>query len=100
MGKKIDLNPGLTNEPAYEIPQQRITQDDLKSFKTMKCECGSIFFEPAFVFKVIPSLMSPTGKEETQPFPVYVCKKCGKVSKEFNDKAKYDSIIEEIKDFM
>ena len=83
-----------------DLPRQTISKEDVKSFKIIKCGCGSILFEPAFIFKCIPSLMSPTGQEEIQPFPVYVCKKCGKISKEMNDKLKYDELIPEIKDFI
>lgn len=93
--KTIPLYGDNTN-----VNQQVITANDLKEFKTIKCECGSILFEPAYIFKCIPKLMSPTGQEEYQPLPVYVCKKCGKVSSEMNEKLKYDSIVPEIKDFL
>ena len=65
-------------------PQIKITPDMMKSFKTLTCDCGGMLFEPGVVIKKISPLVSPTSKEESYPFQVLVCKKCGKVPSEMN----------------
>ena len=61
-----------------------ITPESIKNSKTLKCECGGIIFEEKLIFKILSSLLSPTGKEETIPMPVMVCTKCGLVPKVFD----------------
>jgi len=67
-----------------EQTQIKITGEMIKSFKTITCNCGGMIFETGLVLKKISPLISPSGKEETYPIEVLVCKKCGKVPEELN----------------
>ncbi len=57
---------------------------DLSSAETLSCEkCGNGYFESAFVIKRVTASSSPTGQEGVIPIPVFICKKCNHVNKEF-----------------
>ena len=45
--------------------------------------CGSKLFTEAVVLKKLSPIISPTGKEELYPIPVYVCAKCQTVPEEY-----------------
>ncbi len=45
--------------------------------------CGSKLFTEAVVLKKLSPIISPTGKEELYPIPVYVCVKCQTVPEEY-----------------
>lgn len=84
-----------------EIPEMdarqggiRIPTDMIKNSKNVVCECGGMIFKEQVLFKVISPLISPTGKEETVPMPVFVCTKCGKVPDIFDP---YNVLPDEIK---
>lgn len=49
-------------------------------------KCGSKVFNEAVILKKVSAIVSPTGKEEIYPIPVYVCSKCGTIPQEFLDK--------------
>jgi len=58
-----------------------IKPEDLKD---ICCEqCGSKYFRPVHAFKRLSALLSPTGKEQIVPVPVYRCDECGFINKEF-----------------
>lgn len=38
--------------------------------------CGAKYFQSAYRLKVVPSLLSPTGKEEVVAIPVHYCVSC------------------------
>ena len=59
------------------------------------CECGSKLFYEAIVLKKVSALISPTGKEELYPIPVYVCDKCGKIPADLTSKANASKILGE-----
>ena len=59
------------------------------------CECGSKLFHEAIVLKKVSALISPTGKEELYPIPVYVCEKCGKIPADLTSKANASKILGE-----
>ena len=46
-------------------------------------ECGSKFFRQVSAFKRLNALISPTGKEQIVPVPVFRCDECGHINKEF-----------------
>jgi hypothetical protein len=50
------------------------------------CSKGTQVFESGYLFKRLPSLLSPTGKEEVLPAEVVICKQCGKIPKFVWDK--------------
>jgi hypothetical protein len=39
-------------------------------------ECGCQYWTQAVMVKKLPSLLSPTGKEEIIPMPIYLCQSC------------------------
>ena len=65
-------------------PQMRVTPEMVRSSKTLKCECGGMLFQEKIFFKLLSALISPSGKEELVPMPVFVCAKCGKVPSFFD----------------
>ena len=65
-------------------PQMRVTPEMVRSSKTLKCECGGMLFHEKIFFKILSALISPSGKEELVPMPVFVCAKCGKVPSFFD----------------
>ena len=46
------------------------------------CECGHKVFRERMVLKRISQLISPSGREELYPIPIFVCDKCGKILSE------------------
>lgn len=53
---------------------------DLKNLNDLKCEdCKGYLFMPVFKVKVLPALISSSGKEELIPIQVLVCTSCGSV---------------------
>lgn len=63
---------------------------------TVVCpNCGSKVFHEALVLKKVSALVSPTGREELYPIPVYVCDKCGAIPDEFLQKSAAKEILGE-----
>lgn len=57
---------------------------DLNQAETLTCDaCGSGLFEESFIIKIISPIVSPTGKEEAAPIPVFSCLACGAVPERF-----------------
>lgn len=54
-------------------PQLNLKADDLKN---LKCKCGSEVFDQGLNMKILPAVLSPTGKEEVTPVPTIFCKEC------------------------
>jgi hypothetical protein len=46
-------------------------------------QCGSKYFRQVQAFKKLPALISPTGKEQIVPIPVFRCDECGFINEEF-----------------
>jgi len=59
--------------------QMKVTPEMIKNSKSITCECGGMLFQEKIFFKVLSALISPSGKEELVPMPVFVCENCGKV---------------------
>jgi hypothetical protein len=62
----------------------KITPEMIRISKSVTCECGGMLFQEEIFFKIISPLISPTGKEELVPMPVFVCQKCGRVPSVFD----------------
>ncbi len=75
MGKEINFNP---NEGQAQV---QINPSDLTDVLCEKCECQT--FEPAFLFKKLSAILSPTGKDTLVPLQVYRCTKCGNINEGF-----------------
>lgn len=80
-----------------ESPQMRagMSPQMLLDSPNVVCECGSKLFHEAIVLKKVSALISPTGKEELYPIPVYVCDKCGKIPEDLTSKANASKILGE-----
>ena len=78
MGEKIPF-PG---QPGQQQQQQiRINVNDLTD---IVCEeCGNRFFRQAVLIKRLSPLVSPSGKEQLVPMPVFRCDDCGHVNNQF-----------------
>lgn len=49
---------------------------DLRTLPSVKCKCGSIYFDNVVELKLIPKLLSPTGDAIMQPVPGFICCSC------------------------
>jgi len=76
MGKEIDLNIGQ-----QDPTRLKISASDLKD---ICCEeCGGKIFRSVQMFKRLSAIISPTGKEQIVPLPVFRCDDCGHINSEF-----------------
>lgn len=57
-------------------PQQQPIRIDVSKYPDIKCACGSKFFKMAMTVKLLPALVSGTGKEELFPTPHFICEEC------------------------
>tara|TARA_R110000851_G_scaffold75688_1_gene166778 strand:+ start:598 stop:843 length:246 start_codon:yes stop_codon:yes gene_type:complete len=78
MSKVIDM--GGKPPPATKI--------DASDLDDITCdECGGKVFRQASMFKRLSALISPTGKEQIVPIPVFRCDDCGHINNEFLPKS-------------
>ena len=75
MGKEINMNPSQGQA------QVQISPSDLTDVMCDKCDNQT--FAPAFMFKKLSAILSPTGKESLIPLQVYACTKCGHINEGF-----------------
>ena len=76
MGKVIGM--GDKAQPKTQVKL------DINDLTDIVCEnCESKFFRQVQAFKKISALVSPTGKEQIMPVPVFRCDECGHINKEF-----------------
>ena len=72
MAKQFDMNKGAN---------VKINAEDLQD---VVCdECGHQIFTPAFLFKKVSAVLSPTGKASMVPLQVFKCASCGHINKDF-----------------
>ena len=56
----------------------------LTDLKDIVCEnCGGKYFRQVQAFKRLSALISPSGKEQIVPIPIYRCDECGHINDEF-----------------
>jgi len=80
MSKVIDMG-GKT-------PPNTKTKIDASDLDDIICdECGGKIFRQASMFKRLSALLSPTGKEQIVPIPVFRCDDCGHINNEFLPKS-------------
>jgi DNA-directed RNA polymerase subunit RPC12/RpoP len=61
--------------------------------------CGSKLFTEAVVLKKLSPIISPTGREELYPIPVYMCAKCQTIPDEYMTKHNAKRVLgEEVDD--
>ena len=57
---------------------------EMKDLQDIVCEnCEGKVFREATMFKKLSALLSPTGKEQIIPIPVYRCDECGHINEGF-----------------
>ncbi len=66
-----------------EIPQLNI---DPRELQWVGCSKGTQLYQTATLYKRLPQLLSPTGKEEMLPAEIPICMACGKIPKFVWDK--------------
>jgi hypothetical protein len=83
---------GIKDQTAVQIagaatnrPQMRVTPEIVRNSKTAVCDCGGMIFQEKIFIKIFSPLISPSGKEEMAPMPIFVCEKCGKVPSIFDE---------------
>ena len=76
MSKVIKM--GGKDQPKAQI---KLDMSDLKDILCENCE-GKVFRE-ATMFKKLSALLSPTGKEQIIPIPVFRCDECGHINEGF-----------------
>lgn len=80
-----------------ELNQNTVNMADRNAILTspnQKCDhCGSYFFREAFVLKEVSGLISPTGRNELIPIPLFVCADCGEVCPAQKNNKNFESII-------
>lgn len=57
--------------------------------------CGNKIFIEAAVLKKLSPIISPSGKEEIAPIPVFACSKCGTIPNEYLSKYNAKQILGE-----
>jgi len=76
MGKVLGM--GGKDQPKTQV------KIDLNDLIDIVCEnCEGKFFRQVSAFKKLSALISPTGKEQILPVPVFRCDECGHINKEF-----------------
>ena len=80
MSKVIGMDGGKRPEPGLKI--------DAADLKDICCDnCGGRVFRQASMFKILSALVSPTGKEQLVPIPVFRCDDCGNINDIFLPKS-------------
>ena len=78
-----DLNSGTFVPPTF----------DIVACPNEICACGNKIWVQGNVLKKISALMSPTGKEQIVPIPIFVCSKCGDLAPTFKNDPMLDKIM-------
>lgn len=69
--------------------QPQVTLEMMKDAKELKCEsCDHDTFEEVLKLRRISKLVTGQQKDTLVPVPMFACKKCGHINKEFDIKTK------------
>lgn len=52
---------------------------DFTQTKSLVCKCGNYTFQETYFLRVLPSLLSPNGKDVVIPLRSFACNACGAV---------------------
>ena len=59
-----------------------------------KCDkCGNYFFIEAFALKEVSALLSPTGRNELAPIPIWICSNCGEPAPAMKNNKNFNIIV-------
>lgn len=76
----MNKGPRHPNQP----PQRPNVNVQLKDLADIKCDgCNDLRFESVMLLKKVSHLVSPTGKDEILPIPVFSCYVCGHINELF-----------------
>lgn len=65
--------------------QPQITLEMMKNATDIKCEaCDNDTFEEVIKIKKISKLLTGQPKDSVVPIPMFACKKCGNINKDFD----------------
>ena len=78
MSKVIGMGGGQQPPSGAQI---NVKASDLKDIVCDNCGCK--FFRHVQSFKRLSALISPSGKEQIVPIPIYRCDECGHINDEF-----------------
>ncbi len=66
-------------------PQQQVTLEMMKSAKEIVCEsCKNNTFEEVLKLRKLSKIITAQSKDTLVPIPMFACKKCGHINKEFD----------------
>ncbi len=75
------LPPKFAGSPPPQAARQQV---DISLATDLKCDdCGNYTFVEVLLLKMLPALVSPTGKNELVPIQTMSCNRCGHVNKQF-----------------
>lgn len=64
---------------------QRVSLEMMKNATEIKCEmCENDTFEEVIKLRKISKLLTGSQKDTLVPMPMFACKKCGHINKEFD----------------
>ena len=67
------------------MEQQQITVEMMKNAKELVCEnCANDTFEEVLKLRKLSKLITGQSKDTLVPIPMFACKKCGFINKEFD----------------
>jgi hypothetical protein len=88
------IKPGNYLMPGSNYYSKAMSNNNFKTvhlpvdkLKVISCSCGCITFNERKTIKLVPAMLSPTGKKELLIIPVFVCSDCGKVIDALNETA-------------
>jgi len=65
--------------------QQRVSLEMMKNATEIKCEkCENDTFEEVLKLRKISKILTGSQKDTLVPMPMFACKKCGHINKEFD----------------
>lgn len=68
-----------------ENQQQQVTLEQMKNATEIKCEkCDNATFEEVLKLRKLSKLVTGQSKDTLVPIPMFACKKCGNINKEFD----------------
>jgi len=66
-------------------PQQQVTLEMMKNATEIKCEkCENNTFEEILKLRKLSKILTGQPKDTLVPVPMFSCKECGHVNKEFD----------------
>jgi uncharacterized Zn finger protein len=66
-------------------PNQQVTMEMMKNATELKCEdCQNNTFEEVLKIRKLSKLFTGQPKDTLIPIPMFACKKCGHINKDFD----------------